>query len=307
MSPLALRYAGDTVGLAAVPNQIRDDAFAWTEVSVRAIHAVAEYLAALDDRGIPHAVAKGPGIAKQYPVFSDRPFSDIDILVARRHFTAAMDVAERCGYAEDQASRHPWRFIDRWCREAVNLKRGAGGSIDVHHHVPPWLWGGKLRTESLVDAARPDSVLGVSLPLLPAEANLLISALHVVSDRGQPGATLMIWRDIAQLASVARPLQVVEIAGRAGLTGWLQAILSALPEHVRPDRLITALGDDRHVRHPARALAMLSPRASKMGVRAMQPLRLPAPGAAAYLAGMGLWRIGLSPAGAADRRSPSSP
>jgi len=70
---------------------------------------------------------------------------------------------------------------------------------------------------------------------------LLISALHVVSDKSRPGQTLRIWRDVLVLANSCSADETVEAATASGMVGWLQWILSCLPIDVRPVDLIDSL------------------------------------------------------------------
>jgi len=286
LSPLAARYAADRFGPGAVEPRLRSDAFAWVGRSLRTLQFGVEVLEMLGKAGVPYVVTKGPGVAACYPIATDRPFSDLDIVVGHGDFRKALAVTARSGYQEDARSRQPWRYFDRWCREAVNLRRPDGGSVDLHHHVPPWLWGKGLLFPDLLERSRVCRLFGAELRVASPEDNLLVTALHVVSDRNQPGHTLLTWRDVAQLSKVADPATAAELAVRAGLAGWLLAILRALPLPVRSAPLVSLLQQYPTVPRPARLVLLCSGAVSRIGVSSSQPLRLPVPFAVAYIAGM---------------------
>ena len=250
LSPLAARYATETFGPGAVNGRLRSDTFGWVDRSLRIVRRGAEILEMLDHAGIPYVVTKGPGVAACYPLITDRPFSDLDILVTASDFRQAHSIIGRAGYEEDAVSRQPWGYFDRWCREAINLKRSDGGSVDLHHHIPPWLWGKGLLFAGILERSRVRRLFGVDLRVASAEDNLLVTALHVVSDRNRPGQTLLTWRDVAQLAKVADPTVASDLAQRAGLAGWLLAILRALPAPLQPGALVSSLPPHPGVPHP---------------------------------------------------------
>ena len=289
LAPMLMRHlrAHRTEVDVATKEALQHDAFRWATLSQQAVLHGSEAVAALRAHGISCAVSKGPGIARTYPLATDRVFCDLDVIVAPASFARAHRVLSDLGFAEELRSRQPWAYFDRWCREGVNLRSAVGGSVDLHHHVPPWRWGRALEAKALIDRAVDVTVNGVTLPCLSAEDNLLVAALHVVSDRNNPGATLMIWRDIVQLAHAADPARIADRAHATGLNGWLAAVLDALPPSVRPHELAAEIRPGR-LRDPARLGALLAsppPRA-----RRAQTLRLPVPGAIAFAAGMAVPR-----------------
>jgi hypothetical protein len=146
--------------------------------------------------GIPFAVTKGPGIASVCGTVSDRPFADLDVVVQPERFLAARDVLRRSGYTEQSRTIQPWDSFNRICREATNLRTRDGGSIDLHHRVSPWYWSSGLSFDYLASGLEETDVFGVRLPLVSTVDNLLVAALHVVSDRGRPGQTFRVWRDL---------------------------------------------------------------------------------------------------------------
>lgn len=202
----------------------------------------AELLQDLESKGIMAAVIKGPSVARRYQFPAERPYSDVDILVPPEKFNAAMRHLLEAGYAEKSTTEMPRRVLVRFGREATNLHAPEGGSLDLHHHVSPWLWGRGLSFDALLGGCSrsADGWLEVS----PVH-NLLIVALHLVSDRGVPLKNLRCLRDAAMLLQHCEPDAVLPEARRAGLGGWLHWVLALLPEEV-PGRnsLMTALSCD---------------------------------------------------------------
>lgn len=289
LSPLLAQYlreVGPTVA-TEVRAAAELHAMAATAASAAVISASAPVLHALTEAGIPHAVVKGPAIAQHYAQWQHRPFSDLDIHVPRALFRSAIGLCGSMGLREDPSSRQPWGWFDRSCREAVNLKREDGASVDLHHHVPPWFWGSELGPESIIARAEQQPFLGQQLPLASPEDNLLVAALHVVSDKNLAGRTLLVWRDLAELA---RQVDVGILARRAdetGLAPWVRAVLSQLPSFVRPVEIIDRLAmSPQQLRGTYRLRLLLDARTQASGVLLSQPLRLPIPHGMLYLAGM---------------------
>ncbi len=211
----------------------------------------------LTDNGIRFAVSKGPGIAAHYPHPRLRPFGDIDLLLPERDFARARTLLERAGWQADLTRREQRDYFIRQCREAVNLEHGDLGRVDLHHHVPPWLWGLALPIEDLIGRAKPGTYHGVDLPVLDAVDNFLISCLHIVSDRSEPGRSLIVWRDIVELGRVIDVAEMAARAESAGLAGWVGAVVTSLPDDVRPfDVPESWLAAD--IDHPRRVLALLN-------------------------------------------------
>ena len=180
-------------------------------------------------RGIPFLVSKGPGIARAYEPASERTFSDLDILVRPRDFTSTLRLLEQVGYRERQETSQPWPSHRRLGREATNLRTIDGGSLDLHHRISPWNWSTGLSFDALAARARDVVIGGVTLPLVSIEHNLLIAALHVVSDQSQPGRSYRIWRDLLVLSRMSMPNLAAKLAADSDMSGWLEWILMCLP------------------------------------------------------------------------------
>ena len=264
---------------------LRESQFDWSQQSSAAEFNTASALTCLEEAGIPFVVMKGPTMAVLYKTRWWRPFSDIDIMVPRRAFRATVDRLQRTlGYREAARNRMPRRHYDAVCREAINLESPHGGKVDVHHHLPPWLWSRAVTYKQLARNARGSKVGGIAFPSVCPEDNLMISALHIVSDRNRPGWNLLCWRDIAFLASTLDENVVAARAVEYELAGWLAWVLSCLPEQARPSCLIEtvlAASGDAAVPHVRRLRALVG--GSSQGEHiATQTLRLPLMNAGAF-------------------------
>jgi hypothetical protein len=239
----------------------------------------------LTENGIRFAISKGPGIACHYPSPELRPYSDIDLLLRADDFARARRLLGEVGWQVNPERREQRDYFERQCREAVNLERGDLGRIDLHHHIPPWIWTSKMSTDELIDRAGVAKVDAHELPLLDAVDNFVISCLHIVSDRSEPGRSLMVWRDIIELGRAVDVDRVADRADDVELLGWIGAVVNSLPEDVRP----FAVPSDWHdaaIHHPRRLLLTLNNEAGDKPIR-RHLARLPAwPNGAMYVAGV---------------------
>ena len=170
--------------------------------------------------------------------------------------------------------------------------------------IPPWLWGSHLTFEDLLAGSRDRSVPGGgTLPCASPADNLLVSALHIVSDKNSPGSTLMAWRDVLVLARAADPDELLVRARLAHLCGWLAWILDALPPGTVPAGLHRQLAaEDRRIPYHRRLRLVMPPGVAARHMVLSQMCRLPPSNAARYLIGLG-WpspdfldaRIGSAP------------
>jgi hypothetical protein len=272
---------------ARIVQQLQDAAFTWTERTCLASKKASDDLCVLRAADVDFVVTKGPGIAQYAPRQSERPYADIDIFVPTESFGRTLEILQGLGYAEEERNRLPWQRLNRVCREAVNLRSTAGGSIDVHHRIPPWFWGVDIEFAQVRRRAV-DVVIsgGGRLPCADPVDNLLVSALHIVSDKNHPGSNLMAWRDFLLLAHRCDPNEVRERARATRLCGWLQWIIHALPPPARPLDLVAALvGEDPRIRGQRRLAMVIPPGVGSRHVVG-QVFRLPAANAVMYLAGM---------------------
>ncbi len=240
----------------------------------------------LASRSIPVVVTKGPGVAMTYPEPSLRPYGDIDVLVPSDRFTEAMTSLTRTGFEEYFDAGEPRSYFDRFCREGVNLVRPDGGSIDLHHRIPPWVWGERLTFPRLIAGSRRHDIAGGAVTVLDPMHNMLVAALHVISDRrDQPGSKLITWRDIVSLAAVCDPERVVSEARRVELDWYLAFIMRQLPRYTALRPIIDRLGTPDPRPGDAFRLRRLLPPSLGSRHQIAQVFRLPAPNAMAFLAG----------------------
>jgi hypothetical protein len=245
-------------------------------------------IARLREAGVGPVVTKGPGIADTYPQPALRPFRDIDILVPHKGFLRARRALEGLGFHSLPDRERPRAYFDLRCREAVNLFREDGTSIDLHHHIPPWIWGRRLSFQDIRARAQPFHLPAGVVPVADRLHNLLIACLHLISDGGRPGQTLLIWRDMVSLAHATDPRSGAEEARRVGLDWCLAFLLRALPEFARPREVLWHLGGARPDRADAFRLHHLLPPAIGSRHVVGQAFRLPFPNAMSFLAGY-LW------------------
>jgi putative nucleotidyltransferase-like protein len=252
-------------------------------------HVVRNSEAGLDclrSASIPFVLTKGPGMAVHSAAVSDRPYVDLDVVVSPSRFMEALKVLREHEFVENTVTMEPWDSFNRFCREAINLRNGNGGSIDLHHRVSPWYWSGGLSVDLLLKSSQNADVFGVELPLASAPLNLMVAALHVVSDRGRPGQTFKVWRDILVLTHSCSIDVVVECAHETKLTAWLKWILGNFPVELQPAELIDALSRDPQ-RSPgqARLRSLLPPRIGAQHPIFGRMIRIPLPQAAVFTAG----------------------
>jgi len=97
---------------------------------------------------------------------------------------------------------------------------------------------------------------------------------------------LMAWRDVVTLARGCHSDEVLSVAERCDLVGWLRWIIGELPEEVRPSELSDVLLTSG--RRPGNRLRLRHLLPPSFGSRHTigQALRLPALNSLCYLAGM---------------------
>ena len=189
----------------AVPSEIlnalQESQFNDMALTARVVTMSQEGIRSLQSANIPFVITKGPGIALEAATLSDRPFIDLDIVVEPSRFVEARKVLEGIGYFEHSRTQQPWDSLNRFCREAVNLRTRVGCVWRYsHHRVSPWYWSTGLSQDVLVRDSRFSTLFGVPLRLVWTHHNLLIAALHVVSDKSSPGQTYRVWRDLLVFA-----------------------------------------------------------------------------------------------------------
>jgi hypothetical protein len=126
----------------------------------------------------------------------------------------------------------------------------------------------------------------VVFPGVSSIHNSFIAALHLVSDRNRPGASLLIWRDILEVAKTCSAFDITREASALGLGGWLRWVAGSLPPGVAPAELTAAVQElDPQVPYLPRLQSML--RSGFLSDPLVsQVLRLPPANAVLYLLGM---------------------
>ena len=267
--------------------QLRAGAFLWGQRTATALTLGRAALDTLPKTSVPFVVTKGLGIALHHRSLAERPFSDVDIVVPKACYHKTLRHFESSGYSEREESKPPWRLLVTSCREAVNLESPAGGRLDVHHRIPPWIWGDRVTFAKLQQHSRAHRDGPFSgHPLAATVDNFIISTLHIISDRNRPGESVMIWRDILFLLENLTDTEILEASLNYRLLPWVRWILSALPPNtVRTSLTFTLSAARGSLPHPRRtALLLASP--SRRNVILNQTLRLPTWRAALFLIAM---------------------
>jgi hypothetical protein len=239
----------------------------------------------LDEARIPVAVIKGPAVARFHPEGWPRTYSDVDLLVPPRHFFEVVRLCEGDGF-ENDVSQPRWPWFDLYCKEGVNLHLGEVGNIDVHHHVPPWVFGAKLDVDAVLRTATMGTVGGAPVHLADASYSLIVAALHVLNDLWKGRLGLTSWRDILVLLHHVGINQAEQAFATVHLEWLLDLVTSSIAAGVSE----AEVAQPRRVHSVpilARArIAMLGwNNASISRQQASWAARLPAPRALAFLAG----------------------
>ncbi len=129
--------------------------------------------------GLRWAVVKGAVVAHGYYTRPDlRTYSDIDVLVDRSNFAAAVTVLERVGA---QVLDQNWDLLCADARGQVHLRLPAGTPLDLHWHLVNRGHEREavhVRTGPLLERARTVDVGGLAVPTLDGLATLAHLCLH---------------------------------------------------------------------------------------------------------------------------------
>jgi hypothetical protein len=158
--------------------------------------------AAFDASGVAWVVMKGPVVASQlYPDPGDRTYADVDIMVARRDYPAAMAALEALGF---EHSIHNWAHAEHVLAGQVEMKTQSL-IVDLHWHLhysasdrSPFA----LAPEEMIARRRAVSVSGQTVPTLDPVDTLLTLAFHAARSDGHR----LVWlKDVERSLAVERP------------------------------------------------------------------------------------------------------
>lgn len=173
------------------------------EHHLRALGDLAGFGRCMAAAGIPWVTLKGPVLAETVYTRPDlRLYSDLDVLVPRASFPAAID-ALRAGGAE--LLDRNWDLILREERGQLHVRLRNGTVADVHWHV---VNRGHTRSSALVpvgdlvERARPVPIAGGFVPTLERVDSLLHLCLHAGMDGG---GRLLSLKDIERTISSSPP------------------------------------------------------------------------------------------------------
>jgi hypothetical protein len=152
---------------------------------------------AFREAGVEYLVLKGPALAHTaFVAPEDRPFGDLDLLVAADSWMAASQVAESLGFARKRAELRDG-FVDAFGKCLVHVGP-EGLEIDLHRRLVGGPHG--LRSDPAELFARRSSFVlgGISVPRLDDTSAFVHACMHAVLGNITP--RLMALRDVLQIA-----------------------------------------------------------------------------------------------------------
>lgn len=175
-----------------------------------AARALAPIGAALEGAGIAWLVVKGPALAHAYGQPGLRTYADLDILVPRSQFPAAMQALEPIGF---DCTMRNWALVRAVGPGELPLSDGVE-SIDLHWHVlhlatdrdrfdldvGPW-----------IERRRPVNIGGRQIPTLDPVDTVLHLAIHMM----RSGADRLVWLKDLQVSLAADGFDAYELVTRA--------------------------------------------------------------------------------------------
>jgi len=230
LSPLALEllrrstFPVDATALEA----LRDDTFRRCMHTLELQRRTAPALSLLGSNGIDFLVLKGPVAAQFYNSPSQRPYSDIDILVRPEDYPRAISALRAQGYAPSDKTRPPRDWFQTYCVEGMNLRSDDGGAIDVHHHLAPWAFTTDLSFSTLENASERARIADVPVKYVSPQHSALIAALHLMNDLWKGDRSLVTWRDLIWLWNRCDYQALVQAFDEASLAWYLPYVNNAV-------------------------------------------------------------------------------
>jgi Uncharacterised nucleotidyltransferase len=214
-------------------------------------------VADLDVARITTRVLRGAAVAHTvYPEPSLRSFGDIDLLVARPDYDAAVTLL--CARGARRRYPEPRPGFDRRFGKGVCLEASDGLEIDLHQTLTSGPFGLAVDVDALFGPGSEFSLGGRTLVGLDPEARFLDACFH--SALGNSDRRLVALRDVAQMA-LCSPLDVGRlrrlcrlwrcgiVVERAIALAWKAFTLDATPEIVRWARAHECTAFERRALH----------------------------------------------------------
>lgn len=173
--------------------------------TVRHLHLVSQLRLlgeALDRAAVPWVVFKGPVLAiEAYGNPALRRYADIDVLVAGRHFGAAIDGLAAAGARLLDTN---WAYQLSAARAEASLEMPGGAQVDLHWHLcneRVVRTDTDLPIEAMLARRRRLTIApGIDVPALDRTDSFLATALHAAMN----GAYRLLWvKDVERLAAAS--------------------------------------------------------------------------------------------------------
>jgi hypothetical protein len=208
-------------------------------------------------------LVKGPALAERY--YADprlRPFADLDLLVPRERLERATKAALGLGYHVREEFREDFGALHGHDVHLVKAVGSREADVEVHWRIGDDRLGESLDHAELMGDAQRITVGGAPVAVPDTPHQLLVVALHLLSDRTKR----LIWvRDVELVALAADAAEwdsAFEIAERLGLLWVLHRALDYASVHLGLARPRPRPAGDPPPWGPLRAVEDLDMRAS---------------------------------------------
>ena len=193
-------------GLRGIPDDVLGNLAALRQQS--ALHhllitgVLAEVGHAFDETDLAWIAMKGPVVASLlYPEAGDRSYSDLDLLVEKRHFPTAVRTLEALGY---QHAIRNWSLAESMLAGQIKMTRESV-DVDLHWHLHYSTRDRRqfaLRPGAMIRRARRVDLAGVSAPTFDPVDTLLTLAFHAARSEGH----CLVWlKDVERAVAVDGP------------------------------------------------------------------------------------------------------